>query len=134
MSSKFTKGRQRAIIKSLKGGNYAKVAAETNGIAEKTYYEWIKRGEAALAADEGERDSRENEYAQFVEKVRTAEALAEADAVQKLIEADDWRAQMEYLARRYPERWAKRENVDVTTKGQPIRTVEVVRTVREGED
>ncbi len=145
---KFTGGKQRAIIKALKGGAYAKAAAEQNGIDESTYYRWLQRGEAALEAEaahlEAEQadeaqmapplpDKRELEYARFVEKVRAAETQAEAEALEKIRGADDWRAQAWFLERRQPGRWAKRENVDVTTKGQPIRTVVVTRTVREGD-
>jgi len=40
---------------------------------------------------------------------------------------------MTYPERRHPGRWAKQQNVDVTGKGRPIHTIEVVRTVRAGE-
>ena len=40
---------------------------------------------------------------------------------------------MTYLERRHPGRWASRQNVDVTSNDEPIRAIEVVRTVRAGE-
>ena len=46
--SKFTKHRRDTIVKHLRKGNYAKVAAQAAGIAEKTYYEWLKKGDEAL--------------------------------------------------------------------------------------
>jgi hypothetical protein len=33
---------------------------------------------------------------------------------------------MTYLARRYPHRWANRQNLHVTSEVQPIRTIMVV--------
>ncbi len=45
MTSKFTKKRRAAIIEALRAGNYAKAAAEHNGISEQTYHNWIKEGE-----------------------------------------------------------------------------------------
>ena len=41
---------------------------------------------------------------------------------------------MTYLERRCPHRWAKRQNLHVTSEVQPIRTIMVVRTVSAEED
>jgi hypothetical protein len=41
---------------------------------------------------------------------------------------------MTHLERRYPHRWAKPQNLDVTSEVQPIRTIMVVRTVSAEED
>ncbi len=136
MTRKFTKGKQRAILKALKAGEYAKVAAEAQGIDESTYYRWLQRGEAAMkAAGNNEPvDTKEREYADFVVKVRQAEAEAEQAALHALQRSEDWRAMAWFLERRYPGRWAKRQSLDFTSKEQPIRTVEVVRTVRASAD
>jgi hypothetical protein len=71
----------------------------------------------------------------FFEAYRKAEATAEEKAIKAIYAAfpDDWRAAVTYLERRYPSRWARRQNVDVTGKGQPMHAIEVVRTVRAGE-
>jgi len=133
MARKFTKGKQRAIVKALRAGEYAKAAAEAQGVDESTYYRWLQRGEAALkAADDDDEpvDAKELGYADFLVKVRRAEAEAEQAALRRVQSSEDWRATAWFLERRYPGRWAKRQSVDVTSKEQPIRTVEVVRTVR----
>jgi hypothetical protein len=41
---------------------------------------------------------------------------------------------MSYLQRGHPHRWAKRQNLDVTSEVQPIRMIMVVRTVSAEED
>jgi hypothetical protein len=41
---------------------------------------------------------------------------------------------MTYLERRYPHRWAKRQNLDGTSEVQPVRTIMVVRTVSAEEE
>jgi hypothetical protein len=41
---------------------------------------------------------------------------------------------MTYLIRRHPHRWAKRQNLDVTSEMQPIPTIMVVRTLSAEED
>lgn len=136
MARKFTKGTQRAIVKALKAGGYAKAAAEAQGVDESTYYRWLQRGEVATKAAEndGPVDEKELAYADFLVKVRQAEAEAEQAALQRVQRSEDWRATAWFLERRYPGRWAKRQNLDVTSKDQPIRTVEVVRTVRASAD
>jgi len=69
MARKFTKGKQRAIVKALRAGEYAKAAAEAQGVDESTYYRWLQRGEAALkAADDDDEpvDAKELGYADFL--------------------------------------------------------------------
>ena len=123
MSEKFTPRRKSAILRKMREGHYAKTAAETSGITEQTLYNWLKKGEEP---------DRHPEHAAFLEAYRKAEAAAEEKAIKAIQAAfpEDWRAAMTYLERRHPERWARRQNVDVTSRGEPIRTIEVVRTVR----
>ena len=123
MSEKFTSRRKNAVLRKMREGHYAKTAAETSGITEQTLYNWLKKGGDA---------ERCPEHAAFLEAFRKAEATAEEKAIKAVQAAfpSDWRAAMTYLERRHPGRWAKRQNLDVTSKEQPIRTVEVVRTVR----
>ena len=124
MSEKFTSRRKSAILRKMREGHYyAKTAAETSGVTEQTLYNWLKKGEDP---------NRYPEHATFLEAYRKAEATAEERAIKAIQDAfpNDWRAAMTYLERRHPDRWAKRQNVDVTSSGEPIRTIEVVRTVR----
>jgi hypothetical protein len=76
------------------------------------------------------------EHAAFHEAHRKAEATAEDKAIEAICAAftDDWRVAITYLERRYPHRWAKRQNLDVTSEAQPIRTIMVVPTVSGEED
>jgi hypothetical protein len=122
MSEKFTSRRRSAILRKMREGHYAKTAAETSGITEQTLYNWLKKGAAP---------EQYPEHAAFLEAYRKAEATAEEKAIKAIQAAfpDDWRAAMTYLERRHPDRWAKRQNVDVTSSGESIRTIEVVRTV-----
>ena len=127
MSEKFTSRRKSAILRKMREGHYAKTAALTSGITEQTLYNWLKKGEDP---------ERHPGHAAFLEAYRKAEPLAEDRAIEAVRSAftDDWRAAMTYLERRYPERWAKRQNVDVTSDEQPIRHVVITRTVRADED
>ena len=122
MSDKFTSRRKSAILRKMREGHYAKIAAQTSGITEQTLYNWLKKGEDP---------ERYPEHAAFLEAYRKAEATAEDNAIEAIRAAypHDWRAAMTYLERRYPDRWAKRQNVDVTSDVQPIRQIVVTRTV-----
>jgi hypothetical protein len=126
VSAKFTSRRKSAILRKMREGNYAKTAAETSGISEQALYGWLRKGEDP---------DQYPEHAAFLEAYRKAEATAEERAIKAIQDAypNDWRAAMTYLERRHPERWARRQSVDVTSTGEPIRTIEVVRPVREGE-
>ena len=126
MSEKFTSRRKSAILRKMREGHYAKTAAETSGVTEQTLYNWLKKGEEP---------NRYSEHAAFLEAYRKAEATAEERAIKAIQDAfpNDWRAAMTYLERRHPGRWASRQNVDVTSNDEPIRAIEVVRTVRAGE-
>lgn len=126
MSEKFTSRRKSAILRKMREGHYAKTAAETSGVTEQTLYNWLKKGEEP---------NRYPEHAAFLEAYRKAEATAEERAIKAIQDAfpNDWRAAMTYLERRHPGRWARRQNVDVTSNDEPIRAIEVVRTVRAGE-
>ena len=123
MSEKFTPRRRSAIVRKMREGHFAKTAAETSGVSEQTLYVWLKKGEDP---------DRYPEHAAFLEAYRKAEATAEERAIRAIQAAfpEDWRAAMTYLERRHPERWARRQNVDVTSKGEPIRIIGVRRTVR----
>lgn len=127
MSGKFTSWRKSAILRKMREGHYAKTAAETSGITEQTLYNWLKKGEDP---------EQYPEHAAFLEAYRKAEATAEERAIRAIQDAfpNDWRAAMTYLERRHPARWARRQNVEVTSNGEPIRTIEVVRAVRAGEE
>ena len=39
---------QKAMVKSIEGGNYASTAAEAAGIGKSTHYEWMEKGEQGI--------------------------------------------------------------------------------------
>mgnify|MGYP000872490159 FL=1 len=90
------------LIPSIEAGNYIETVCQAHGISRNTYYLWLKKGESAKA---------KTIYRYFYDMVKDAEARAE----QKLIE--EWRDKLkesptnykDFLERRYPERWGKKE-------------------------
>lgn len=108
--SKLTPERQRRLLEAIRGGNYYETACAYAGIDYQTLRNWMKRGE-----EEGE-----GVYFEFFEAVKKAEADAEVSAVQAIRSGfgDDWRAAMTLLERRYPDRWGRRERMDLQHSGE----------------
>jgi transposase len=100
------------IVSAIRAGNFARAAAEYAGIAESTFYDWLKRGQDG---DPG--------FSEFSEAVTRASAEAEVEAVAFIRKAmaEDWRAALEYLKRRHPEHWQDRARTEVGGKdGGPV--------------
>jgi len=94
----------RAFLRSMAAGNYLDTAADVAGISKQTVYNWIKRGEA-----------HERPYDRFLDAYKKACATAEANAVHEVRTAgkagpQHWTASMTFLERRFPERWARRQD------------------------
>ena len=116
--TKLTEPVRERVVTAIRAGNYAESAARAAGIAPSTYYRWIERGER----------EREGIHRDFLEAVRLAEAEAEVHAVALIRRAmaEDWRAALAYLERRYPGRWRRHTSTELTgPDGGPIRTHEV---------
>lgn len=90
------------MIPAIEVGNYIETVCQAHGISKNTYYLWLKKGESAKT---------KTIYRYFYDAVRNAEARAEA----RLIE--EWREKLQdspkdykdFLERRYPERWGKKD-------------------------
>jgi len=101
------------MIPAIEAGNYIETVWQAHGICKATYYGWIKKGEKRKSGI----------YLDFLNAVRLAEARAE----QRLIE--EWREKLkesptnykDFLERRYPERWGKKETVKVEGGEKPLK-------------
>lgn len=89
------------LLQSLADGNRRAVACQVAGIAEPTFYRWIKDGEAG-----------QEPQASFVKAVKRAESLVEAKTVRNILAASEkpqfWAAGMTYLERKNPDHWGRR--------------------------
>jgi transposase-like protein len=114
--SKLTPELQEKIVRVIRAGNYAYIAAEYAGIGQSTFYRWLEQGEAQTTGP----------YRDFREAVKAAEREAEIRAVATVQQhmGKSWQAAMTYLERKFPQRWGRR--LDVTTDGNPITRVEFV--------
>lgn len=89
------------LLEALQAGNRRAIACQLAGIAEPTFYRWIKDGEHGLEPQ-----------ATFLKAVKRAEAFVENRVVNNVIAASEkpqfWAAGMTYLERKNPEAWGRR--------------------------
>lgn len=125
--SKLTPEAQKKIVNAISEGNYLETAAAIGGITYTTLNNWIKKGKAASSGA----------YVEFLEAVKKAEAEAEALRVSRISRAGqegNWQADAWYLERRYPDRWGKRIQQEVTGKdGGPLEYVQRVGELSDSE-
>ena len=113
---KLTPELQETILKYIEAGNYAKHACQAVGISEKTYYEWLKKGENAKRTT--------NRYGEFSKSIKESQAKAiirNVTIVNKAAKDGDWKAAMTWLERTQPEHYSRREYIsqDINMKTLP---------------
>lgn len=94
------------IVKAIAAGNYPEVAAESEGIAKRTFYRWM---------EQGARDDGAEIYRQFRQAVTRARARAERKMVRIVRTAAITEPQSAqwYLERSAADRWGRRDKVTV---------------------
>ena len=97
------------ILDKVREGNYLTVAARYAGVDSNTIMTYLKKGKEGV----------NKLYYAFYEDMCKAEAEAEVNRINQLNEhaKEDWRAGLELLARRYPERWAKKDFTQIQVGG-----------------
>lgn len=101
--SKLDAASINAIVEVVERGVTWAVAAQSVGIAEATLHEWRRRGEEDLELN------RPTLFADLVERLTRATAVAESTLVADIARDPDWRAKAWVLTCRYPSRYAKRD-------------------------
>jgi transposase len=127
--TKCTPELRKKICNAIEAGNYPETAAEINGIPARTFYVWMKKGR--------ESKSKRGVYHQFHQAVKKAEKVAEAyylQHIRKAAEGDaengikpNWTASAWYLERKYPEKWGRKERLDI--KGDLKQDINMNQTV-----
>jgi len=115
-SSKFTSENTELIIAAVRAGNYFTTSAALAGIHVQTLYRWLREGE----------EDEDSKYRQFSLDMAMAEAEAEISIVSviRAEASEDYRAGLELLSRRFPDRWSTHNRTELTgTHGAPIEVV-----------
>lgn len=121
--SKLTPEVRRRLISAITAGNYYQTACQFAGIGYSTFRRWMERGQNAKTG----------QYREFWEEVTRAEAEAEARMVAQWQAQipEDWRAARDFLARRYPERWAQKERIDLAHSGEVVQKHDTVKVTEQ---
>lgn len=111
---------QEAILRTIRLGLHPDRAAMAHGISAATMRGFKRR------------------HPEFAKKIREAEAAAEEGFLSRLLlhTEKQWSACAWVLERRWPERWAKRDQVEVSTKGeaaQLLANLEAMKTRTQGD-
>lgn len=101
---KLTPELQALVVAHLAAGNYLETAAQAAGVDKTTLYDWLKKGSTG-----------KEPYAGFSHAVVDAQAKAEARDVQRMDAHGftNWQAVAWRLERRHPDRWGRKERVEV---------------------
>jgi hypothetical protein len=96
---------QKKIVAMIRDGVSPEIAAVAAGISRATYYAWRARG----------REESAGPYLDFLDAVEKAIAECEARAVHVVAKAfgKNWQAAMTLMERRFPDRWSRRDRLDV---------------------
>jgi transposase len=109
--TKWTRELQRQICTSLATGAYVETAAALHGVSKVTLYDWFKRGNAG-----------EEPYVGFLNAIKSAEAQSEQTALGRIDQASldpkNWTAAAWRLERKHPDRWGRRDKVDLSIEGE----------------
>lgn len=107
-----------AIIATIReSGVHASVAAKACGVPNATFRDWI-----AKALDPNCKSPYKGRYCALLEAVEEAEAAVEAMQVRRVVAAGEttWQASAWFLERKHKDRWARADQIDVTSRGQGL--------------
>ncbi len=93
--TKYTALLAHQICEHVSKGIPMKQAAQALGISEATFHRW------------------RSEKEEFGEMVNQAIGVSEARLITEISSCEDWRAKAWILERRFPDRWSKREQIDM---------------------
>jgi len=115
--SKLTPESQTRLLDAIRAGNHYEPACRYAGIGYSTFRTWMIKGE----------EQRSGQFREFLEAVKQAEAEAEMSmvAVWQKEAVDNWQAARDFLERRFPERWGRKDRVSAELSGPAGGPVEV---------
>jgi hypothetical protein len=109
--SKINRKAADRVLEAVRQGATREAAASAGPIARSTLYAWIREGRLHPDSAAGA----------FVEELERADAVAELAATKAWVAwfDRDWRACAEYLARRFPQRWARLDSIEALVAREP---------------
>ena len=110
---KLTRVRIDRIVALIRSGCFVSTACKQAGVSRGAYYDWRRKGQ------EAREQHKTNIYTEFLDAVEMADADIEVALVSQISREGNWRAKLEILKRRFPERWGDRKQVRACDKRTP---------------
>ncbi len=103
--TKLTKETQAKIVEAVRAGAYIETASAFAGIDKASLYAWMKRGNAQTKGI----------YREFLNAIEKAFADSELRDIMNIGNAakENWQASAWRLERRFPDRWGRKEKINV---------------------
>lgn len=111
------------LCDAIRMGNYVKTACACIGVSYASYHRWMKKSREVGAKPI---------YVKLAQEVAAAEAEIESKVVKNWMDQTptEWQASRDFLARRFPNRWANKEKREITgANGGPLQTVGIASNV-----
>lgn len=107
--SKLTSEVRARLVQAIEAGNYYEAACGYAGITYTTFRNWMIKGENAKSGT----------YREFFEAITRAETVAEVRMVAQWQQhmPEDYRAIRDFLERRFPDRWGRKDKVQQEISG-----------------
>jgi len=110
---------RKRVCDSIRAGNYPQTAARSAGIHLASHYRWLRKGKEESESLTAGNDPVESAdpYLKYYLHIERAKAESEQHAVKTWTDKlpEDWRAARDFLARRFPDRWGKKDEVILNT-------------------
>ncbi len=115
--SKLTSEVKARLVQAIEAGNYYEAACGYAGITYTTFRNWMIKGENAKSG----------KYREFFEAITRAETVAEVRMVAQWQQhmPEDYRAIRDFLERRFPDRWGRKDKLQQEISGPNGQPVEV---------
>lgn len=113
----------KQITSLIEIGVYNKVACQSVGIDESTFYIWMRKGEQSIA------ENKHDIYRRFYEEVKKAESKSMVRHLTNIVKASqegNWQASAWILERRYPELWGRKDRMNLETDNGIVVKIEKV--------
>lgn len=109
------------VCATLEQGHYISVVCASVGISHSAFASWCRRGKTEydrLLDPDVVPDPKELQYLNFYVAVEAAKVSAEIDMVAAWREhaETNWQAARDFLARRYPSRWGRKQGLTIELK------------------